>query len=500
MERFRPEIHFSPAENWMNDPNGLVYYSGEYHLFYQFHPFSTVWGPMHWGHAISKDLIHWEHQPIALYPDELGYIFSGCIVVDWNNSSGLGKAELPPLVAIFTQHSSEGEKNGRNDFQYQSLAYSLDKGRTWATYRENPIIPNPGIKDFRDPKIVWHQESHSWIMVLAANDKILFYRSKNLINWELISELKIPIYIGLPFECPDLFPLKVLESEETKWVLIISVQSDAPNKGSGIIYYIGDFNGTEFSIDEFDLQNPTWLDYGADNYAFVSWSDTPQIDQERIGIGWMNNWLYADKVPSSEWRGAMTLPRKLSLVKTKIGYRLKQSIVSQLEGYTSNHHKYTAIGNYEIDSQLVIGQLAAPFHLSIICDSFEGKQLILRNEYREQIVFYEKNEQLTIDRSQSGVTNFHKDFGIFHSVNLESQFDKSRTRWDIYVDHSSVECLLNEGELVITEQVFPQIIYDQFILQGGQKEELIEITLSEISIKNTAPEIIKKRGIKGQAP
>ena len=164
-EAHRPQFHFSPDSMWMNDPNGMVYFQGEYHLFYQYYPDSTVWGPMHWGHAVSKDLVHWEHLPIALYPDSLGLIFSGSAVVDHNNTTGFQTGDEPPLIAIFTHHSMEGERAGRNDFQYQSIAYSNDRGRTWAKYEGNPVIPNPGIKDFRDPKVFWHSESQKWVMI-----------------------------------------------------------------------------------------------------------------------------------------------------------------------------------------------------------------------------------------------------------------------------------------------------------------------------------------------
>ena len=179
-EKHRPQYHFTPDSMWMNDPNGMVYYEGEYHLFYQHYPDSTVWGPMHWGHAISPDLVHWEHQPIALYPDEHGDIFSGSAVIDWNNTSGLGTEDNPPMVAIYTYHSAGQEKLGSLKYQSQGIAYSLDKGRSWAKYSGNPVLPNPGIRDFRDPKVIRHEASDQWIMVLAAGDHIRFYSSPDL--------------------------------------------------------------------------------------------------------------------------------------------------------------------------------------------------------------------------------------------------------------------------------------------------------------------------------
>jgi fructan beta-fructosidase len=175
-ERHRPQFHFSPQEKWMNDPNGMFFYGGEYHLFYQHYPDSTVWGPMHWGHAVSKDLVYWEHLPIALYPDSLGYIFSGSAVVDWNNTSGFGQNGQPPLIAIFTYHNMAAEKAGRKDFQYQGIAYSNDKGRSWTKYAGNPVVPNTeNIRDFRDPKVIWDQSSSQWVMVFAAQNHVKFW-------------------------------------------------------------------------------------------------------------------------------------------------------------------------------------------------------------------------------------------------------------------------------------------------------------------------------------
>ena len=250
-EAHRPQFHFTPEANWMNDPNGMVYYDGEYHLFYQYYPDSTVWGPMHWGHAVSTDLTHWEHLPIGLYPDSLGYIFSGSAVVDWDNTSGLGKNGQPPMIAIFTHHDPIGEKEGRIDFQYQSIAYSNDKGRTWTKYEGNPVVSNPGIRDFRDPKVIWDAASEQWIMVFAAWDHVKFYGSKNLIDWQHLSDFgkEWGTHAGV-WECPDLFPMQVEGTNEQKWVLLVSINPGAFNGGSGTQYFVGHFDGQGFSLDE----------------------------------------------------------------------------------------------------------------------------------------------------------------------------------------------------------------------------------------------------------
>ena len=250
-EQHRPNFHFTPPAKWMNDPNGMVYFDGEYHLFYQHFPDTTVWGPMHWGHAVSEDLIHWEHLPIALYPDSLGYIFSGSAVVDHQNTSGFGKDGQPPLVAIFTYHDPVGEKAGTIDFQYQGIAYSNDKGRTWTKYENNPVIPNPGIRDFRDTKVIWDEARGQWVLVLAAWDHIKIYSSSNLKDWEHQSDFgkEWGSHAGV-WECPDLFPMQVAGTDEQKWVLLLSINPGSSNGGSGTQYFVGDFDGKTFTLDE----------------------------------------------------------------------------------------------------------------------------------------------------------------------------------------------------------------------------------------------------------
>src|SRR5436190_12315842 len=230
-EVHRPQVHFSPKAHWINDPNGMVYNKGVYHLFFQYHPGSSIWGPMHWGHATSKDLIHWKELPVAIYPDNIGTIFSGSAVVDKNNTSGFGKKGQTPLVAIFTQHDMQGEKSGRNDFQNQSLAYSLDNGKTWIKYSNNPVLKNPGITDFRDPKVMWYAPQQKWIMTLATKDRISFYSSKNLKDWTKESEFgeNTGAHGGV-WECPDLFELDdnarlndSVGQRKKLWVLIVNL-------------------------------------------------------------------------------------------------------------------------------------------------------------------------------------------------------------------------------------------------------------------------------------
>jgi fructan beta-fructosidase len=301
-EQYRPQFHFSPKAHWINDPNGMIYYKGTYHLFYQYHPESSVWGPMHWGHTTSKDMVHWEEQPIALYPDSLGYIFSGSAVVDVNNTSGFGKNGQVPLVAIFTHHNPKLEKIKPEQTQYQSLAYSLDEGKTWTKYARNPVLKNPGITDFRDPKVRWYEPKKKWILTLAAKDRVAIYSSPDLKTWSKESDFGSDAGAhGGVWECPDLFPLK--HNGKDVWVLIVNINPGGPNKGSAAQYFLGDFDGKNFKAYS---KQTKWLDYGTDNYAGVTFSNT---GDRTILMGWMNNWQYAREVPTPNWRGATTVPR-----------------------------------------------------------------------------------------------------------------------------------------------------------------------------------------------
>ena len=302
-EQHRPQIHFTPKAHWMNDPNGMFYNKGVYHLFFQYYPGASVWGPMHWGHATSKDLMHWQEQPIALYPDSLGYIFSGSAVVDKSNTSGFGKKGQVPIVAIFTHHNMEGEKEKRNDFQNQSIAYSLDDGKTWVKYAGNPVLHNPGIVDFRDPKVMWYEAQKKWIMTLATKDRVTFYSSPNLKEWTKESEFGETLGAhGGVWECPDLFTL--YDNGKKVWALTVSINPGGPNKGSATQYFLGDFDGNRFT----PLSTETkWIDYGTDDYAGVTWSNT---GNRKIFLGWMSNWQYATIVPTNIWRSATTIPRE----------------------------------------------------------------------------------------------------------------------------------------------------------------------------------------------
>nr|MCU0408907.1 glycoside hydrolase family 32 protein [Bacteroidales bacterium] len=327
-EEYRPQYHFSQASGWMNDPNGMFYLDGEYNLFYQYYPDSTVWGPMHWGHAISTDLVHWTHLPAALYPDSLGYIFSGSAVVDTRNVSGLGSEANPAVLAFFTYHDPVLEKSGSNVFQNQGMAFSTDKGSTWIKYKANPVLKNPGIRDFRDPKVFWHEGSGKWIMILAVQDRVHLYSSPNLLSWTFESEFgKEAGAHGGVWECPDMFELKVQNSDASRWVMLVSINPGGPGGGSATQYFTGRFDGHRFISDH---TGEKWLDMGRDNYAGVTWSNIPRSDGRCLFIGWMSNWDYANRVPTVNWRSSMTLPRELSLEKAGAEYLLVSKPVKEL--------------------------------------------------------------------------------------------------------------------------------------------------------------------------
>lgn len=480
-ETHRPQIHFSPEEQWMNDPNGMVYYEGEYHLFYQYYPDSTVWGPMHWGHAVSTDLVTWEHLPIALYPDELGYIFSGSAVIDWNNTSGLQKGEHPPMVAIFTQHLASGEKAGRDDFQTQGIAYSHDKGRTWEMYEGNPVIPNTGIKDFRDPKVFWHKDTEQWIMILAAGDKVMLYGSPNLKEWTFLSDFGTSMGAhGGVWECPDLFKLKAEDTGEEKWVMLVSINPGGPNGGSATQYFIGDFDGKTFTTDQTE-NDIKWLDYGRDNYAGVTWSDIPETDGRRLFIGWMSNWDYAQVVPTEKWRSAMTVPRSLHLTQGEDGYIIASRPISELQKLAVSDLSFGTAG---LDEDAVFSLntsdekvIKAPFRTEIIFDAAKTTSteygLILRNPSGDQYRISLSQGRIWSDRTNAGKKDFEPRFARApHQGGKIMPDAQQEIRLEVIFDSSSAEIFVNDGQVVMTDLIFPDSDFHEVYLYtlDGQLE------------------------------
>jgi fructan beta-fructosidase len=459
-EPHRPQIHFSPEANWMNDPNGMVYHAGTYHLFYQYYPSGTKWGPMHWGHTTSKDLVHWKHEPVALYPDSLGYIFSGSAVADINNTSGFGKNGQPPLVAIFTHHDPVGEKAGKDTYQTQSIAYSLDNGNTWTKYGGNPVIKNPGIKDFRDPKVEWYEEGKKWIMTLATLDHITFYSSPNLKEWTKESEFgkEVGAHGGV-WECPDLFPLE--HNGEKIWILVVNINPGGPNGGSATQYFTGKFDGNKFLPFQTDTR---WLDYGPDEYAGITWSNT---GSRKIFLGWMSNWQYAQEVPTDKWRSAMTIPRDLGLEKIADKYLITSTPVNELAAL---HGKTTTLQSVNATSYNLtekMGRLTGPARLSISSDKLVPFSITLSNEAGEQVVIgYDgATNNYFIDRTKSGKVSFEK--GFAKRLTAPRFSAKDNMDMTLVIDNASVELFADNGLSVMTAIFFPNRLLSDMKIESS---------------------------------
>ncbi|WP_026898981.1 glycoside hydrolase family 32 protein [Daejeonella oryzae] len=473
-EIHRPQFHFTPVSKWMNDPNGMVFYKGVFHLFYQYYPEASVWGPMHWGHATSKDLIHWEHKPIALFPDSLGYIFSGSAVVDVNNTTGFANNGETPLVAIFTHHDPAGEKEKRIDFQKQSLAYSLDEGKTWVKYEGNPVIENPGIIDFRDPKVMWYEKDKKWLMTLATKDKITFYSSPNLKTWKKESDFgeNVGAHGGV-WECPDLFQLEL--NGKSEWVLLVSINPGGPNGGSATQYFTGDFDGSKFTPHSTETK---WLDWGTDNYAGVTWSNTAK---RKIFIGWMSNWQYANLVPTDPWRSAMTIPRELSLKKVNNSFYLASAPVKELDKIVSSVIKVPASTLQEnMNLSEVIKDFKGQFQLKLSSDQPEDFSILIANDLGEELIIgYDKQAgQYFIDRSKAGKKDFEAGFAKKHTApRLAASNSMDLT---VVFDAASVELFADKGLTVMTDIFFPVQTMNKLFLKFSPGMKPNNLSLSKI--------------------
>jgi fructan beta-fructosidase len=443
-ERYRPQYHLSVESGNMSDPNGMVYYEGEYHQFYQ--------NSGQWGHAVSQDLVHWEHLPVALMRDELGEIWSGSAVVDWNDTSGFfhGKSGL---VAIFT-HFQGG-------VQSQSIAYSSDRGRTWTKYEGNPVIPNPGLKDFRDPKVIWHEASKRWVMVVSVDNHVRFYSSPDLRTWTETGEFGIDQGShAAVWECPDLFELPVDGSGKRKWVLTLSVGSNEATKGSTAQYFVGEFDGKTFHNDN-PADTVLWTDYGKDFYAAVSYSDIPEKDGRRIWLGWMSNWRYPFTMPTDPWKGNMSVPRELILRDIPgEGIRLIQQPVKELDSLRGTALKLeaqqlatnsNAFGkwrgtSYELDTTFTVSADAA-FALKVRTDGTGAEETSIR--------YNATAGTLTVDRSKSGVVSFEPGFAESFAAPVKPSAD-GRLPLRIYVDEDTLEVFAEDGAKVLSTIVFPE--------------------------------------------
>lgn len=441
-ELYRPQIHFTPEKNWMNDPNGMVYADGVYHLFYQYNPLGNDWGNMSWGHTTSPDMIRWTEQAVALTQDELGAVFSGSAVIDKGNTAGFG---ANAMVALYTSAGSA---------QQQSVAYSTDGGKTFTRYNANPVIKNND-DNLRDPKVFWHEGSKKWIMALAKGwvRGVDFYSSPDLKNWTYQSTFVIDLSgrPNLQWECPDLLEMDYKGGK--KWVLLVSVNPSGPILGSGTMYFTGDFDGTRFTADERDY--PLWLDYGMDNYAGVTWSNT---GNRHLMIGWMNNWQYAGSVPCSPWRSAMTLPRELSLKEYDGKPLVCSKVIPELdaiaEEWKDAGSQWDIQDAYQLQISLKLDQNA-----SITLSNEQGEKLEMGVYAQDRILYVKRN-------ASTGKSSFNGSFSV-PSMQGPLCTSGDSVTLDIYVDQSSVEVFTADGSLSMTNLVFPSSIYNKLKTSGS---------------------------------
>lgn len=449
---YRPAYHYSPSKNWINDPAGLVFDGTEYHLFNQYNPMGDQWGHMSWSHAVSEDLVSWREMSVALEEENGIGIFTGSSVLDSENTSGFRRNGTVPLVAIYT-----GNSIGR---QTQNLAYSVDHGQTWAKFAGNPILDLKE-SDFRDPMVFWHQPTKRWVMVvsLALKHKVLFFSSPNLKEWTKLSEFG-PAGANGPtnWECPNLFQLPVVnEAGKKKWVLQLGIGDNGQAGGSGTQYFVGEFDGTKF-VDEYPLNQTLWVDYGSDFYASQTWSNLSIPDGRRVAIAWMDNWKYADKLPTSPWRGQLTFPRSLGLAKTPDGIRLVQSPIKELEALRDEH---VALKNATWqDVHKLLSKREWPDTIEIDAEfSVNGSQefgFILRKGtwYGTRVGYESKWSQVYVDRTHSGDLVVAPTFASRHDAPI--RVENGRVRLHILLDRSSVELFANGGLATITDLIYPR--------------------------------------------
>lgn len=473
-EPHRPLFHFTPKKGWMNDPNGMVFFNGRYHLFFQHNPNATVWGPMHWGHATSTDLVHWKELPIALYPDSLGTIFSGSAVIDANNTAGFGKNAM---VAIYTNHSHELEKTGTDRFQTQSIAYSLDEGKTWTKYEGNPVLKNPGIRDFRDPKVSWYAPGKKWIMTLATLDHITFYSSPDLKHWNEESRFgkELGAHGGV-WECPDLVSFN--DNGKTVWVLIVNLNPGGPNGGSATQYFTGSFNGHVFTPDDTATK---WLDYGPDEYAGITWSNT---GNRKLFLGWMSNWQYANVVPTKSWRSAMTLPRELSVKKISGRYFVVSKPVRELNAVARS---LKTVSNLRVKDRYEVipasGAAKGPFRLELGGLPATDFSIALTNTRGEEVLigFNKAANQFYIDRTRSGDTGFEKGFAKRHVAPRIAV--ATSTNLTLIGDAASVELFADDGLTAMTSIFFPSEPLSGIAIKAHGNLQIKQLNYSMLSAK-----------------
>ena len=496
---YRPSYHFTPLYGWMNDPNGMVYKDGEYHLYFQYNPYGSKWGNMHWGHAVSKDLVHWEHLDPAIARDPVGHIFSGSSVIDKKNTAGFGK---DAIIAIYTNNSV-------NHDEVQCIAYSNDNGRTFTKYEGNPVLtPFDGLKDFRDPKVFWYEKGKCWYMIVSADKETRFYKSKNLKKWTYVSAFGKGLgQQPCQYECPDFFQLPVNgDKKKMKWVMTMNINPGCWFGGSATEYFVGDFDGKNFTCP--DAHDVKWLDWGKDHYATVTFSNT---GDRVLGITWMSNWQYANLTPFKQNRGANGLPRELKLYEKNGKYYISEDVAPEvyaLRKDTKNVADASVVGEKMLAGVAANMEGAFEIEADVTPDANGIAGIEISNNKRERTMIYfdMKQGKVVMDRTESGLTDFGKQSvphdielawdkqlaaegkepaRITNSINYKNDFalatwaplslcedGKKTYHVDIFVDKSSVELFVDGGRIAMTNLVFPVAPYENVKLytQGGKAE------------------------------
>ena len=496
---YRPSYHFTPLYGWMNDPNGMVYKDGEYHLYFQYNPYGSKWGNMHWGHAVSKDLIHWEHLDPAIARDPVGHIFSGSSVVDKKNTAGFGKNAI---IAIYTNNSV-------NHDEVQCIAYCNDNGRTFTKYEGNPVLtPFDGLKDFRDPKVFWYEKGKCWYMIVSADKETRFYKSKNLKKWTYVSAFGKGLgQQPCQYECPDFFQLPVNgDKKMMKWVMTMNINPGCWFGGSATEYFVGDFDGKKFTCP--DAHDVKWLDWGKDHYATVTFSNT---GDRVLGITWMSNWQYANLTPFKQNRGANGLPRELKLYENNGKYYVSENVAPEVDALRKDTKNLADASVADAkDLKGVAANMEGAFEIEadVTPDANGIAGIEISNNKRERTLIYfdMKQGKVVMDRTESGLSDFGKQSvphdielawdkqlaaegkqpaRITNSINYKNDFalatwaplslcenGKKTYHVDIFVDKSSVELFVDGGRIAMTNLVFPVAPYENVKLytQGGKAE------------------------------
>ena len=435
-EQYRPLYHHTPAYGWMNDPNGMFFKDGVWHLYFQHNPYGSQWENMTWGHSTSTDLIHWTFQGDPVQPDAWGSIFSGSSVVDKNNTAGFGENAI---VALYT---SAGEN------QTQSMAYSTDNGKTFTKYDGNPIITS-NVPDFRDPHMFWNEDIKKWNMILAAGQQMNIYSSDNLKDWKFESSFGAEYGShGGVWECPDLMKMKVRGTDKEKWMLVCNINPGGPSGGSATQYFVGDFDGHKFTCES-KPEVTKWMDYGKDHYATVTFDNAP--NGRHVALAWMSNWQYANQVPTLQYRSANSIPRDLGLFEYKGNTYCS---VTPSEEITAARSKKPSKSLSEACEMVVNLKGDATITLS----NSKGEKVVM--------TYKAKDETFSMDRTLSGKTDFSSDFAAITTAPVYGKMNKLR----IFIDKSSIEVFDNDGKMAMTNLVFPTKPYDKVTIKGKTKK------------------------------